>query len=101
MNFCPEGSGLPQNVTLGWFSTGGNATTRSNQEKCRVDGFVRPSREYTVGTNVDTLNNCPSRTRVTVDEENIRNRPHQTVDKDYNIDPENEFRYNFEYPDNV
>jgi hypothetical protein len=50
---------------------------------------------------------CPSRTR-TLDDEGFRKRAYhgekrgyQTVNHDYNIDPENEYKFDHEYGDNV
>ncbi|GMH53582.1 hypothetical protein TrRE_jg872, partial [Triparma retinervis] len=106
-NYCLEGSGRPSNVTLNHYSTGGNATTRTGQEKCNVQGFVRPSREYVVRQDGNSQNLCPSRTR-TLDDEGYRKRAYhgeqrgyQTVDHDYNIDPENEYKFDHEFGDNV
>jgi hypothetical protein len=115
MVYCPEGSGLPMNVTVGSYSVGGNATTRVNEEVCAVAGHVSPAGEYTVKNDSGDKNLCPSRTRTSND--NVRPRPAQLmeVDKvtdipnmpgqhvhvDYSIDPENEYRYESGYPGNV
>mmetsp|Transcript_4786 Transcript_4786/g.9600 ORF Transcript_4786/g.9600 Transcript_4786/m.9600 type:complete len:915 (-) Transcript_4786:28-2772(-) len=107
-NYCPLGSGIPLNVTLNHYSVGGNSTTRHSQELCNVDGFVRPSREYVVRQDGHSLNNCPSRTRTLADEGTFRKRAYhgetrgyQTIDRDYHIDPENEFKFDHEYGPNV
>lgn len=107
-SYCAEGSGRPSNVTLNFYSVGGNATTRTGQEECRVEGFVRPSREYVVREDGGARNLCPSRTRTLDDEGDFNKRfykddvrDYQTIDHDYNVDPENEFRFDHEYPGNI
>jgi len=114
--YCPEGSSLPQNVTVGSYSTGGNSTTRKAEEVCRVDGGnVGPGKDYTVQNDGTLKNLCPSRTRTVNDVvrprpaqlievdlvTDIPNLPGQLLHVDYNVDPENEFKYDQGYPGNV
>ena len=119
MVYCPQGTGRPFNVTVGFYSTGGgSATTRSGQERCVNSNLVPPKGAATVGAAM-----CPSHTRTlsTV----VAHRPMesltaggasyadvvthdrstpQQVDVEYNIDAEDEFRYTptniAEYPGN-
>ncbi|GMH82064.1 hypothetical protein TL16_g09137 [Triparma laevis f. inornata] len=116
MVYCPEGSGLPLNVTVGSYSVGGNSTTRVGEEVCAVAGHVTPAGVYTVKNDAGDLNGCPSRTR-SENDVGVRPRPAQLIDidvvtdilntpgqhvhVDYNIDPENEFKYEQGYPGNV
>ena len=48
--FCPQGSGRPQVVLPGYYSSGGNSTTRSSQVICRLGTYcingVSTSRDY-------------------------------------------------------
>lgn len=98
MSYCPEGSGLPQNVTVGYYSVGGNSTTRHGQQQCVLTDSVAPGKEFVVKNDGDTLNGCPSTTRLTTDD--VQAYPQQ-IKVDYHIDPENEYKFTHEYPDDI
>lgn len=46
-HFCPEGSGAPEEVSVGWYATGGEEFTRTGQAEC-VQGITPPSGAFTV-----------------------------------------------------
>ena len=92
MVYCPEGSAYPLNVSIGYFSVGGTATTRTNQQRC--NSFQKKNSK-----GVTKFQTCPSNTR-TQDTLIIYTNPPQMVYANYHIDPEDQFRYNFSYPPN-
>jgi hypothetical protein len=56
-SYCPHGSGAPQPVSSGFFSSGGNITTRAAQTKCDTSNYWGTPTYTRVRTNV-----CPSTT---------------------------------------
>ena len=94
MNYCPEGSAIPHNVTIGYYSVGGNSTTRSWQVQCNVVDTIMPGKEFVMKNDGAELNGCPSTTRVTGDD--VQSYP-QHINVDYHIDPENEYKYDHEW----
>lgn len=84
----------PLNVSIGHFSTGGTATTRTSQQIC--EAFFRRNQT----SSARPFEVCPSSTR-TNETVVVLNSPPQLVDVDYHIDPEDQFRYNYEYPPNI
>ena len=93
MVYCPEGSAVPLEVAVGFFSTGGTATTRTGQQKC--DSF-----HHNASLEQDIYHVCPSTTR-TNETVVVLTKPPQQVDVDYHIDPEDQFRYDYTYPENI
>merc|ERR1712216_614414 len=45
--FCPRGSAAPRNVSEGYYSVGGNRTTRHGQAKC--DGLENRRQTHRIG----------------------------------------------------
>mmetsp|Transcript_17180 Transcript_17180/g.21407 ORF Transcript_17180/g.21407 Transcript_17180/m.21407 type:complete len:905 (-) Transcript_17180:437-3151(-) len=91
MVYCPAGAARPFNVSVGYYSVGGTSTTRTSQRRCRAWQRTRPE-----GVTVSTK--CPSTTRW---QGTVVVAPPQQVDVDYDIDPEDQFRYDFQYPENI
>ena len=52
--FCPEGSGAPKEVDIGWYATGGEELTRTGQAEC-IMGRTPPSGAF-------VMNRCPDNT---------------------------------------
>lgn len=46
-HFCPEGSGAPKEVRMGWYATGGEEFTRNGQSEC-VQEITPPSATFIV-----------------------------------------------------
>lgn len=82
MVYCPEGSGIPQDVSVGFYSVGGTVTTRTAQQRCN-----RYQRTPPFGPKIVEL--CPSSTR--------RNDTIVPLDVDYYIHPDKQYQYNYIY----
>lgn len=93
MVYCPEGSAFPLKVSIGFFSIGGTATTRTGQQECKSFHQSPPA-------SINTFHACPSTMR-TKDTVIVYDKPPQQVDVDYHIDPEDQFLYDFSYPPNL
>ena len=93
LNYCPDGSGIPMNVSIGYYSVGGdNSTTRHGQTKCEAFDHNGGKSGGAGESQLDLrmVGACPTTTRTADDV--VRPIPKQ-LDVDYPVDADKEQRF--------